>query len=60
VNRLAAEEYDICQILATLPTKTQWVRNVADSHPNRSILQRLSFMSFRACGPRNLMKIASR
>jgi hypothetical protein len=25
-------------------TRTQWVRNVADSHRNRSILQRLSFM----------------
>ncbi len=29
---------------ATNSTKTQWVRNVADSHLNRSILQRLSFM----------------
>src|SRR5271169_5342454 len=27
-----------------MTTRTQWVRNVADSHRNRSILQRLSFM----------------
>jgi hypothetical protein len=27
---------------------------------HRSMLHRLSFMSLRACGPRNLMKIASR
>src|SRR5206468_5509495 len=27
-----------------MTTRTQWVRNVADSHLNRSMLQRLSFM----------------
>src|ERR1700694_4872146 len=27
-----------------MTTRTQWVRNVADSHRNRSTLQRLSFM----------------
>jgi len=27
-----------------MTTKTQWDRNVADSHLNSSILQRLSFM----------------
>ena len=26
------------------PARPQWIRNVADSHLNRSILQRLSFM----------------
>src|SRR6516162_8164297 len=34
-----------------MTTRTQWVRNVADSHRNRSILQRLSFIWPRKSQP---------
>src|SRR5258705_4791455 len=33
----------IRRVYWSIRTRTQWVRNVADSHLNRSILQRLSF-----------------
>ena len=39
----------ILRLYWSITTRTQWVRNIADSHRNRSMLQRLSF----AC-PRNV------
>src|SRR5271169_3313957 len=34
----------IRRVYRSMTTRTQWVRKVADSHRNRSVLQRLSFM----------------
>src|SRR6266403_373968 len=43
-----------------MTTRTQWDRNVADSHLNRSILQRLSFMWPRNVSPGGAIGVLSR
>ena len=42
-SRMNAETNDPARILIH-DDQAQWVRSIADSHRNRSILQRLSFM----------------
>src|SRR5260370_26389236 len=43
-----------------MTTRTQWVRNVADSHWNRSMLHRLSFMWPRNVSQEGAIGVLSR